>query len=51
MANERKKRMMGGPAATNCFSLIIGEDYETVDFVAPSVQSFNAWVFGLKVRI
>eukprot|EP00052_Salpingoeca_macrocollata_P004747 m.43261 g.43261 ORF g.43261 m.43261 type:complete len:1105 (+) comp14423_c0_seq3:89-3403(+) len=47
-ASQNDKDVLGGESAHLCFSIIVGEDFEAVDLVAPNETVFNAWTLGLK---
>eukprot|EP00049_Salpingoeca_infusionum_P011529 m.200566 g.200566 ORF g.200566 m.200566 type:complete len:1108 (+) comp14961_c0_seq1:248-3571(+) len=47
-ANAKTKAKMGGPDATNCFSLIYGESFEVNNLVAYDRNTFKLWVLALE---
>lgn len=48
-ANAKNKDLMGGENAEGCFSLIIGQEYDSLDLVAPNPTIFAMWVVGITL--
>lgn len=43
-ASPELRERLGGESEARCFSLVYGEDYETLELIAPSAHDYNAWV-------